>query len=93
MKWLVVMAVLAALLWSAGDRLSGWIDGGREVAGGLTEPIYGLSDTLEKTRARVDETNEKMGLLTGHAASVSSGGGGTAAYGAGARRELERLNQ
>jgi hypothetical protein len=96
MKWILALAIIVGLLWLGGDRVTELIDSGRQSAGGLTEPIYGLSKTIDETRARVDETNRKIGALTGHAAALEgmpSVDNSAAAYGAQARRDLQALNR
>ena len=96
MKWIVALAVIAALLWIGGDRVSELITSGRQSAGVLTEPIYGLSNTLEETRARVAETNRRIGAL-GAQAAVAEGmappNNSATAYGAQARRDLQALGR
>ncbi len=91
MKWLLAMAVIAGLLWYGGDRFNEMIASGRQAAGGLAEPVYGLADTIDQTKARVEETNRKIGALAGHAAARPSAGGSAPAYGAAARRDLDAL--
>lgn len=86
MRWLVVLAVLVGLWWAAGDRISDWLDGGRDSARGLVAPVQGLSRTLDQTRERVDETNRRIEEM-----SLATGRTGSAAFGSRARRELDAL--
>jgi len=95
MKWLVALAIIVGLLWLGSDRVLDLVDAGRESARGLTAPIYGLSNTIEQTRARVEETNRKIEALAGRAAATSAPApphGSAAAYGAQARRDLQALD-
>ncbi len=93
MKWLLGLAIIVGLLWFGGDSVKELVASGRESAGGLTEPIYGLANTIEETQARVDETNRKIGALSDQAAALPSANGSAAAYGAQARRDLQALTR
>lgn len=95
MKWLVAMAAVAGLLWLGAGGFSDWIDMGRDSAGGWTEPIEGLSETLEQTRSRAADTHRKIGVLTGKAdlAVGLSPSGDAAVYGSEARRDLGALGR
>lgn len=93
MKWLIIAAILVGLFYVAGDQVKDVIQVGRQEASGLTEPIYGLSNTIDQTQARVDETNRKIEALGGMAASLPSVDNSASAYGAQARRDLDALNR
>lgn len=93
MKWLLAAAIIVGLLYVAGDQVNDLISSGRDSASGLTEPIYGLAETIDQTQARVDATNRKIADLSNRAASMPSVDNSASAYGAAARRDIEALNR